>query len=74
MSYEEAVCQATIAIYCGKQLGNPQAALDLGITIADLLKNNGWLEEEENGSTDSDKGEQGSPELPGEPSASRWSS
>ena len=51
-SYDDAVIDAAIAIYSGKQIGNPQAAIDLAEAFVDLLVEAKYVDPPEDGKPD----------------------
>lgn len=44
MTYDECVVNAAIAIYSGRQVPSPEAAIGLAEYLADTLKADGYLE------------------------------
>lgn len=52
MTYNECVVQAAIAIFSSRQIAAPQSAVDLALVIATTLKENGYLDDGSNSTTD----------------------
>lgn len=46
MTYDECVVNAAIAIYSGRQVPSPEAAIGLAEYLADTLKADGYLEKD----------------------------